>query len=129
MRVILCLLACIFSLVGCQNDKPKPETNKEMVSFSGQAAMETIGTEKQLVVHQHVRGANVYVECIINGFSFNDGNGFLEVKVDGKAINPITQAAFVIKALPKGSHQITIELMKNEQESYDLKESFTIKIV
>ncbi|TYR82609.1 hypothetical protein FZC66_03165 [Priestia megaterium] len=133
MRFAIFVL-CVVSLVACQQAKSKseiqPETksallieNESLETFSGQQK------KSALTVHQHVKGNNVYVECIIDGFSFANDQGFLQVKIDGKSIEQVKQAAFVLKNLSKGSHDITIELMKTETESYHLMNAFTVDII
>ncbi|MED4757913.1 hypothetical protein [Priestia megaterium] len=128
MRLLLTTALCVVSLLGCNHDKPKPETK---ISSQPRAA-ETFGamnTKPSLMVHQHVKGQNVYVECILNGFSFSTESGFLQIKVDGKPFKEMKQAAFVLSDLPKGSHTVTIELMKSKEESYQVRNTFTVEII
>ncbi|MBD8843078.1 MULTISPECIES: carbohydrate-binding protein [Priestia] len=128
MRLLLTTALCVVSLLGCNHDKPKPETK---ISSQLRAA-ETFGamnTKPSLMVHQHVKGQNVYVECILSGFSFSTESGFLQIKVDGKPFKEMKQAAFVLSDLPKGSHTVTIELMKSKEESYQVRNTFTVEII
>ncbi|PVE73036.1 hypothetical protein [Priestia megaterium] len=128
MRLLLTTALCVVSLLGCNHDKPKPETE---ISSQPRAA-ETFGamnTKPSLIVHQHVKGQNVYVECILSGFSFSTEGGFLQITVDGKPFKEMKQAAFVLSDLPKGSHTVTIELMKSKEESYQVRNTFTVEII
>ncbi|MED4238796.1 hypothetical protein [Priestia megaterium] len=128
MRLLLTTALCVVSLLGCNHDKPKPETK---ISSQPRAA-ETFGgmnTKPSLMVHQHVKGQNVYVECILSGFSFSTESGFLQIKVDGKPFKEMKHAAFVLSDLPKGSHTVTIELMRSKEESYQVRNTFTVEII
>jgi hypothetical protein len=137
IAVSICLAALL--LGACSNDKPKPETRLEVVPMNvvqtKEEAVETLkaSSNRSMIVHQHVRGTNVYVECIINHFSFTageqnnqDGKGYVQLYVDGKKMDPISQAAFIIKNLSPGKHTIKLELMKNSKESYGLRETFEV---
>lgn len=142
MRIAVSI--CIAALLagGCSNDKPKPETKVDVVPVNvivetGDEAVETLKTslKRSMIVHQHVKGQNVYVECIINNFSFSaseqnaqEGKGYLQLYVDGKKSNVVSQAAFIIKNLPAGKHTIKLELMKNKTESYGISETFEVSV-
>ncbi|MFC3882701.1 hypothetical protein ACFOU2_04000 [Bacillus songklensis] len=137
--VSICLAALL--LGACSNDKPKPETRMEVVPMNvvqtKEEAVETLksSSNRSMIVHQHVRGNNVYVECIVNNFSFaetgqntQDGKGYLQLYVDGKRMEPISQAAFIIKNLAPGKHTIQLELMKSSKKSYGLSKTFEVVI-
>lgn len=142
MRIAVSI--CIAALLtgGCSNDKPKPETKVDVVPMNivveaGEQAVETLKTslKRSMTVHQHVKGRNVYVECIINDFSFiaserneQAGKGYLQLYVDGKKLNVVSQAAFIIKNLSAGKHTIRLELMKNKNKSYGISETFEVSI-
>ncbi|WP_110112950.1 hypothetical protein [Bacillus sp. CGMCC 1.16541] len=132
--VIGCL--ALLMLVSCQKDKPKPET-KELVMSSLSQHVEVIApvNNRSMTVHQHVKGKSVFVECVIDDFSFTnqfdqnqEGQGFINVFVDNKLVNKVTQAAFTVRNLPVGQHTVKLELMKNEGENYGLVKEFTVHI-
>jgi hypothetical protein len=141
IAVSICIAAALLA-GGCSNDKPKPETKVDVVPMNvimdaGEEAVETLKTslKRSMIVRQHVKGRNVYVECIINDFSFSasnrneqDGKGYLQLYVDGKKLNVVSQAAFIIKNLPVGKHTIKLELMKNQKESYGINETFEVSL-
>ncbi|WP_078413509.1 hypothetical protein [Priestia abyssalis] len=141
MRIAVSI--CIAALLtgGCNNDKPRPETKVDVVPMNvveaREEAVETLKTslKRSMVVRQHVKRRSVYVECIINDFSFSaseqneqDGKGYIQLYVDGKKLNVVSQAAFIIKNLPAGKHTIKLELMKNQNESYGLSETFEVSV-
>jgi hypothetical protein len=139
IAVSLCLAAVLIG--GCSHDKPEPETKVDVVSMkiveTEKEAIETLklSSKRSMIVHQHVKGQNVYVECIINNFSFGaseqnrqPGKGYVQLYVDGKRLYAVSQAAFIIKNLSPGRHIIKLELMKNQKESYGISESFEVSI-
>jgi hypothetical protein len=92
--------------------------------------------QREIVVHHEIKGQDVYVECIVNDFSFEsrkketrkEGQGHLHLFLNGTKIDEIYQAAFIIKGLPKGTHQLQIELVHNDHTTYDLKHDFEVTI-
>ncbi|HWO95111.1 MAG TPA: hypothetical protein VNM45_01910 [Bacillus sp. (in: firmicutes)] len=141
MRIAVSICIAVLLTGGCSNDKPKPETKVDIVPMNvveaREEAVETLkpSIKRSMVVHQHVKGRSVYVECIINDFSFSasehneqDGKGYVQIYVDGKKLNVVSQAAFIIKNLPAGKHTIKLEVMKNKNESYGLSETFDVSV-
>lgn len=92
---------------------------------------------KAMKINYTVKGRDVYVECIVPGFSFvsdgeksnrKDGEGHIHVYANGKKIEDVNQAAFIIKGLPKGTHEITLQFVHNNQQPYQYHEKFTVDI-
>lgn len=83
-------------------------------------------------VQHHIRGTSVYVECMIPAISFRDDSdkkqGKIILYIDGKKKEEITAAAFIIKGLEKGSHQVKLEVVKANNEPYHLEKAFTVSI-
>ncbi|MFC5712284.1 hypothetical protein ACFPU1_05780 [Thalassorhabdus alkalitolerans] len=79
-----------------------------------------------------VKEANIYVECILPDFSLSmneqKGDGYLLLKLDGSEIGRMDQAAFVIKGLPAGDHEITIQPVDHEGKAHAKEMSFEITI-
>ncbi|WP_209125487.1 hypothetical protein [Alkalihalobacillus sp. BA299] len=98
----------------------------------------SVSKEKRLMTVNHeVKGTDVYVECVIDQFTFTkekagknhvDGEGHVQLFVDGQRVDSIYQAAFIIKGLPSGEHTIKIEVVKNDYELYGISEEFTVQI-
>lgn len=91
----------------------------------------------EMTVHHSVKGNDVYIECIIPGFSFvadgvkktmKRGEGHLHLHVNGKKAMDVNQAAFILKGLPKGKHEIKLELVHNNQKPYGIDDTFTVHI-
>lgn len=91
--------------------------------------------ERNIQVEHHVRGNDVYLECIIPNFTFKqsggqkkDGEGHLNVTIDGKRTEKISTAAFIMKGLSKGGHTIKIQVVHNDLTKYPLEHSIQIQI-
>ncbi len=140
------LLGCfsLFLLVGCINDKPVPETSNIQIvnlekideeELAKPVSALTNTTNNKMLIQKHVIGGNVYVECIVPDFIFKktgteqmDGEGYLKLYVNGKVVDEISTAAFIIKGLEKGKHKIKLELMRENEKLYHLTEEFTVII-
>ena len=93
--------------------------------------------QRSITVNHEVKEKDIYVECIINNFTFVeekkgmahvDGQGHLALYIDGNEVDSIYKAAFIIKGLPKGKHTVKIELMKNNNKPYGIEEEFSVTI-
>ncbi|MCQ6275145.1 hypothetical protein JMM81_09240 [Bacillus sp. V3B] len=112
-------------LVGCQNDIPEPETKD--ISFQLDKAVQASGyqvvqADPFFVKHQ-VKGKNVYIECMVKDISFRNNGAKIVLSIDGKKNKEIKQAAFIVKELQSGTHQLKLELFKqNEHSAKAIKE-------
>lgn len=88
------------------------------------------------VKHQ-VKGKDIYVECVISEFTFSkrdhkkinqNGVGYLELYLNGNKIDNIYTAAFIIKGLPVGKHQIKLALVHNDGTPYNIQKEFDVTI-
>jgi len=140
-RFILFFTCFVWALTGCVEDKPRPEGGISVVPLqiidTSQSAIEVVSQKqpRNLVVNHHVRGQNVYVECFVPSFTFKEkggmkvnGEGHVNVFVDGKRVEEISTAAFIIKGLEKGNHQLKVEVVHNDSSSYNLKKSWNVSI-
>ncbi|ACJ34217.1 MULTISPECIES: hypothetical protein [Anoxybacillus] len=92
--------------------------------------------QKQTLFVKHlVKGNNVFVECIVDQFTFTkgthpkkDGQGRIYIYVNGKRVGETTTAAFVIRGLPVGKHAIRLELVHNDASKYNISHEFTVTI-
>ncbi|MGG3842491.1 hypothetical protein [Anoxybacillus kestanbolensis] len=91
--------------------------------------------KQALFVKHHVKGNNVFVECVVDQFTFTkgkhpkkDGQGRIHIYVNGKRVSETTTAAFVIRGLPVGKHTIRLELVHNDASKYDVSHEFTVTI-
>lgn len=133
----------VFAVSGCTNDKPEPETLVEVVpmevSYISKAntveVMSSQNKQRTFEVKHHVKGKDVYVECIVSNFKFTkgkqantEGEGHIDLYLNGKKVDEIYTAAFIAKELPAGKHTMKIELVHNDSTKYNLNEEFEIII-
>ncbi|WP_273125346.1 hypothetical protein [Bacillus weihaiensis] len=141
MKWFITALMIVVFLCGCVEDKPRPKgmvdaAPVQIEDLSNEAVqVMTQSKERTLDVSYHVKNQNVYIECYIPSFQFAEskkgqtqGEGHLQVIVDGKRINDIYTAAFIVKGLSKGTHQIDIEVVHNNSHSYSLQESIQVVV-
>ncbi|MBD1380961.1 hypothetical protein [Metabacillus arenae] len=138
MKTLFYLFTILVLLAGCTNDKPRPEGHIKANSLhtpNGQLeAITTMQQEKkasQMHIKHHVKGRNVYIECFIPNFSLSKrgkDHGYLQLYVDGKIKDKIHTAAFFIKDLSRGDHQITIEMVSNHSKQNKIKQTIHVTI-
>lgn len=110
-------LLVLFLLAGCQNDLPEPETKD--VSFQLEQAVQasgySIAQADPFFVRHQVKGRDVYIECMVKSVSFRNNGAKMVLSIDGKKTKEIKQAAFIVKGLPSGTHQLRLELIKQNE--------------
>nr|WP_245934696.1 hypothetical protein [Anoxybacillus vitaminiphilus] len=91
--------------------------------------------ERTMNVKHQVRGTDVFIECIVTNFSFKsgkrkkvDGEGHVDLYVNGQKVNEVSTAAFILKGLPEGKHVIRLELVHNDSSKYGLYHEFEVNI-
>ena len=92
--------------------------------------------QNEVKISHIVKGNNVYIECIVPGFSFLSKNeksedvttGNLHVYIDGKKVNEVNQSAFIIKGPSIGQHEVMLKFVKTDDSVYYETESFTVHI-
>ena len=147
MKKLIVISIFFISLTGCEDKQPEPEANNQIVAmevfdFTNIIAIETISqkanTKKEprtMTVQHHVKGNDVYVECIVSDFYFEKsktsnaaGEGHIDLYLNDKKVDEISTAAFIVKGLPAGKHKIKIELVHYDSSSYNLSEEFIVTI-
>lgn len=136
-----CLLAALVFLTSCQKDIPEPEvkavekkiTVTPMNSINTKNDLPVMGSEqKDFLVEHHVRGSNVYIECIIPNISLRENSqenkGKIILYVDNKKVREISTAAFIVKGLSNGTHHIRIDVVKLDNSPYKLSKEFQVEI-
>ncbi|WP_181536592.1 hypothetical protein [[Anoxybacillus] calidus] len=137
IRLIMTFIILIV-FTGCNNDKPEPETKVhiEPVMSRDEAMPVLLQTdERTMNVKHQVRGTDVFIECIVTNFSFKsgkrkkvDGEGHVNLYVNGQKVDEVSTAAFILKGLPKGKHVIRLELVHNDSSKYGLHHEFEVNI-
>ncbi|MFV8827026.1 hypothetical protein [Alkalihalobacterium sp. APHAB7] len=139
-KSILILLSTIVGLLSPVGQVTVDELQEvQVIPMHGNGIVQvSVSKDKRLLTVNHEeKGTDVYVECIIDQFTFAkekagknhvDGEGHIQLFVDGQRVDSIYQAAFIIKGLPSGEHTIKIELVKNNYDLYEISEEFTVRI-
>lgn len=86
-------------------------------------------------INHKVKERDVFVECIVPGFSFKadngnrkEGEGHIHVYLNGNKFKDVTRAAFILKDLPKGKHEISLKFVHNDNTPYRYSKSFSVNI-
>lgn len=121
-----------FLLIGCQS------SNVEVIPQHSQyMAVEVVSnqqSQKEMTVRERVKGNDIYVECIVSDFKFStrknkdDGDGFIKLYLNNKKIDEIYSAAFIIKGVPTGTHEIKLELVSNEGKPLGIEDTFEVSL-
>jgi uncharacterized lipoprotein YajG len=142
MGKLLAAIVLFFMLVACGNSKPKPETTVKVVPITAvhqqePAVMEVMSKQNQQEIHiqYQVKGHDVYIECYIPHFSFQknkrknvNGEGHLHLYLNGKMVDEITTAAFILKGLPAGKHTLKVEMVHNDSTTYHISKEVEVSI-
>lgn len=92
---------------------------------------------RTMTVEHEVKEQDIYVECKINDFTFTkeraghthkDGEGHLQLFIDGQKVDDLFQPSFIIKGLPSGEHIIKLVLVRNDREPYGVEEEFSVQV-
>jgi len=121
----LIVLFCLFALSACQKDIPEPETKDSSFSpnMTVEASSMKIAQEDAFFVKYHVKGRDVYIECIAKDASFRNKSAKIVLLIDGKDKIEYQHAAFIVKGLQPGPHHMKLELFKkNEAVAAAVKE-------
>jgi hypothetical protein len=140
MKSILFALSLLV-ISACGTDDPKPPeaslTPAHITNTLGEAVVASAAiTKDNVTVRHNVKDKNVYVEVVIPGFNFSsatnkkkvDGEGYIHLYLNGKKVDEIHQAAFIVKGLPSGKHNLKIELVQNDSTSYGIEEEFSVTV-
>lgn len=135
-------IACLAFTVACSApDDPKaPEAlGSESPAIEVINSVQTPSqpfTDQGVTVRHKVKSKDVYIEVVVNGFTFSakdakkhvQNEGYLKVYLNGKQIDNIHQAAFILKGLPTGKHTLKLELVRNDGASYGIQREIEVAI-
>ncbi len=85
-------------------------------------------------VQSKIKDNNVFVECILSGISFRESEqknqkiGKLVIWLDGKREKEVNTAAFIIKGLKPGNHEVKLEVVDLNNVPYGLTKEFLVNI-
>lgn len=77
------------------------------------------------------KGTSVFVDCYTREYSFTPNSekplASVLVYVDGKKMDEMRTAAFIVKDLPQGKHRIKVKLIDDQKQTTYTKE-FSVQI-
>lgn len=111
---------------GCAQKLPEPESMKARAS-------EESTKQKTFTVHPILKGNTLMVECFAPSISFSNqseakNKGKARLYMNGTFHSEHESAAFIVKDLPKGVHDIRIEIVNDNNEPVGLSEQFSVTI-
>jgi hypothetical protein len=124
--VFICL---IFILASCQqnSDGSKIHTFEHSVKAAGQK------NPSIFVVRHVVRSNDLYVECFVPDITFltksnQKKQGKAVVSIDGARYGEYRTAAFIIEAIPSGTHLVNIEIKDTNNHPLGLAKQFYVTV-
>jgi len=82
-------------------------------------------------VKHKVNGKEVFIECIVQGVTFRDNGankGKILLYVDGVKKEEISSAAFIVRGLPSGTHQLKLEVVQADDSQLQMTKEFYVTI-
>jgi hypothetical protein len=121
-------------LVSCQGDIPEPETKENKINLKENKAVQTsvyhvLKENDPFLVKHHIKGENVYIECIVTGISFRNHEAKINLYIDGVKKNQVQTSAFIVRGLKSGKHHIKLELLKQQQQTVVAVREFNVEIL
>jgi hypothetical protein len=122
----------------------------EAVLYANQDSSETAAPSAEIQAHGHAHGQpptlevkhslqqdDLHLQLTVQHFSFSlenmgkdnkAGEGHVHLYLDGKKVAKVFEPTYVLKDIPPGKHEVTVELAKNNHESYGVQQKFQIEI-
>jgi hypothetical protein len=134
MKHKLFVIAMMMVLGGCSNKPPEPENFANAVnSFwkTEEVAAMSSSAPDNFHVQYMVKGNSVYVECYTRNYSFiaqkEKPQAEVFVFLDGKLVDTMNTAAFIVKNVKSGTHHLTLELRQNGKKT-GIENRFSVHI-
>ncbi|PLT34323.1 hypothetical protein [Bacillus sp. V5-8f] len=137
MKWLVHLIWLVLILTACGNNIPEPQINQDkqgVQSRSHSASAKSISPRggRGFQAKYFLKGNSLYVECFLKEFTFSPSDEKESVKVrlylDGKKLADYRTAAFVVKKMPRGRHDILMQIVKVNGEPVGLEKRFTVQI-
>ncbi|WP_134683127.1 hypothetical protein [Brevibacillus migulae] len=90
-----------------------------------------------LQVSHTLHDGDLHLQLTVTSFRFSlenmgkenrDGEGHVHLYLDDKKVAKIFDNNYIYKDIPKGKHQVVVELAHNNHDSYGVKQSFAIEV-
>ncbi|WP_221564055.1 hypothetical protein [Alkalihalobacillus sp. TS-13] len=136
---VIAFVIIITIISGCQINGPgkihKVTIEKDPSAFQVVEVTNPAST-LSLTVRHMVSNDDVFVECYVPGFQFTDRStsntnkeGHLKISVDHQKPYSVYKAAFIVKNLSKGTHEIAVTLVDSQGKTIEgLYEQFVVTI-
>jgi hypothetical protein len=136
MLILLISFLLLGILPGCL---PKPKIfsvqNNHLLNEKTVSASELTTVKKpSMSVHYQTNGNSLLVECVVSGITFREMDhskenvGKLVIWLDGKKKQEASAAAFIMKGLSNGKHQLKLEVVNLQNQPYGLSKELEINI-
>jgi hypothetical protein len=111
----------------------------KVIPFDNEYSKEVANLEEdeRILIKYEIKDDDIYVECFVKEFSFNkegagqlkqDGEGHVQLYINGNKVDSIFTPSFIIKALPVGTYNIKVELVHNDYTPYGISKEFEVKL-
>lgn len=126
------MLLLLMLLNACKGEVPKepPEVKKLAQQEEGvvEASSYTTEAADRFTVKHHVKGQDVYFECLVKDVTFRNDGAKIILYNNGKRWREVRQAAFIAKGLPEGRHNIKLKLVEGSTEKIIAEKEMEIEI-
>ncbi|MCM3568783.1 hypothetical protein [Neobacillus mesonae] len=133
MKLIFVILL-LGILTGMPEVSAKDKSNMQIDNSGTHNSILQEGSIPELMVQHKIKGNIVLVECIVNGITFRQSDhknqkvGKIIVWIDGQRTSEVDAAAFIIKGLKPGTHNIKLEVVNLKNVPYGLNKEFSVRI-
>ncbi|RFU61173.1 hypothetical protein [Bacillus sp. V59.32b] len=136
MKLLISLCALLMIVSACGQKIPEPENKSKKIGFiehpAAQVASFKINSLEEFEVKHFIKGNSMYVECFLKNFAFSQSSkkrrAFTRMFLDGRKINDYRTAAFVVKAIPEGKHEVKLEIYDENGKPTGLVKKFIVEI-
>ncbi|RFU63394.1 hypothetical protein [Peribacillus glennii] len=137
MKWLVTVFLLVLIVSGCGNKIPEPQYNQKTPEVLGRghsASAESIKPDgdRGFEAKYFMKGNSLYVDCFLRGFSLSPSYGKERAKIrcymDGKRIADYQTAAFIVKKMPQGRHEMLLEILKANGQPAGLKKGFTVEV-
>ncbi|MDQ0217199.1 hypothetical protein ELQ35_08300 [Peribacillus cavernae] len=136
MRLLISLFTLLLIVSACGRNIPEPENKEKKIgllehSTASAASIQSPAAE-DFDVKYFVKGNFLYVDCFLKDFSFSPSTkkqqAIVRLYMDGRKVNDYNTAAFIVRTIPEGKHQINLEILDKNGKPAGLEKKFIIEI-
>jgi hypothetical protein len=136
MKVLISVFTLLVIVSACGNKLPEPENGSKKIGFlahpQASAASIQAQNDESFDVKYFVKENSLYLDCFVKDFTFsplpNKEQASIRLYVDGRKLNDYDTAAFVVKSIPTGRHEIKLEIFHKNGKPAGLAKSFNVNI-